>query len=128
MASRVMLQKKRGRLVFISSIAAVNPNPGQGFYAASKLASEALYRNIGLELGSRGITTVSLRPGYIYAGRGKEYLNIDKNKTNEKVQNSKILSPNEAAEKILFYLSDSAKKGSYTENILDSSLRDCAII
>ncbi|HUH65855.1 MAG TPA: SDR family NAD(P)-dependent oxidoreductase, partial [Syntrophales bacterium] len=72
--ARAMLKKRRGRLVFISSAAAARPNPGQGFYAAAKLASEALYRNMGLELAERGVTAVILRPGYVESGRGRVYL------------------------------------------------------
>ena len=74
MAGRVMLRKRNGRLVFISSAAAGKPNSGQGFYAASKLAAEALYRNLGLEMECRGVTSVSLRPGYFDSGRGRRYL------------------------------------------------------
>jgi len=48
-AARAMLRKKHGRMVYISSAAAARSNPGQGFYAAAKLASEALYRNVGIE-------------------------------------------------------------------------------
>lgn len=73
-AGRTMLIKKRGRLVYVSSTAAASPNPGQGFYSAAKSASEALYRNMGLELGKRGITAVVVRPGYVDAGRGAVYL------------------------------------------------------
>ena len=46
--ARGMLPRKRGRLIYVSSAAAERPAPGQGFYAAAKLASEALYRNSGL--------------------------------------------------------------------------------
>ena len=73
-AGRAMLKKRRGRLIFISSSAAARTNPGQGFYAAAKLASEALYRSMGLEMGARGVTTAILRPGYIDAGRGRTYI------------------------------------------------------
>ena len=52
--SRRMLKQKFGRMIFISSVAADYPAQGQGFYAASKLAGEALYKNIGVELGRRG--------------------------------------------------------------------------
>ncbi|MCU0822653.1 MAG: SDR family NAD(P)-dependent oxidoreductase, partial [Spirochaetes bacterium] len=66
-ASRIMLKQKRGRFIFISSTSAERSNPGQGFYAAAKLASEALYRNIGIELAGRGITALTLRTAYIDA-------------------------------------------------------------
>jgi 3-oxoacyl-[acyl-carrier protein] reductase len=73
-AARAMLARRSGRMIFISSTAAARPNPGQGFYAAAKMAAETLYRNLGLEMAAKGITTAILRPGYVAAGRGKRYL------------------------------------------------------
>ena len=104
-AGRKMLQRKTGRMIFISSLAAEHPNPGQGFYAASKLASEALYRSMGLELKSRGITTIILRPGYIDAGRGKRFIDGRKPSSSIRKKNLKILTLREVAEVILFLLS-----------------------
>jgi 3-oxoacyl-[acyl-carrier protein] reductase len=105
---RAMLRKKKGRLIFISSSATGNPNPGQGFYAASKLASEALYRNLGLELKDRGVTAISLRPGYINAGRGKRYLQSKQPMSFGSVVKQDVLTTKEMVETILFFLSDSA--------------------
>jgi len=114
--SRVMLKRRKGRLVFISSTAAVKQNPGQGFYAAAKQASEALYRNIGIEMGDRGITTVTLRAGYIDSGRGRSYLNT------QAKMNRFVLKNKEVAETILFLLSDSAIGFNATELLLDKGL------
>ena len=122
MAGRIMLKKRKGRLVFISSTAAVRPNPGQGFYAAAKLASEALYRNMGLELGKRGITTVILRPGYVDAGRGKEYLQEKDGKILETVPIQRAITGEEIAETILFLLSDSASGINAAEITMDGGL------
>lgn len=120
--SRLMLKKKKGRLIFVSSTAADMPNPGQGFYAAAKLASEALYRNLGLELGDRGITTVSLRPGYIDAGRGREYIKMRGEEFLRTVPIKRALTGAEVAETILFLLSDSAAGFNATEISLDGGL------
>lgn len=120
--ARIMLQKRRGRLIYISSSAAINPNPGQGFYAAAKLASEALYRNLGLELGGRGITTVTLRPGYVNEGRGRAFLDDRGKGAVEKVPIKRPLSAAEVAETILFYLSDSAGGFNATEISMDGGL------
>jgi 3-oxoacyl-[acyl-carrier protein] reductase len=115
-AGRAMLGKKKGRMIFISSLAAEKPNPGQGFYAASKLASEALYRNMGLELGERGITALILRPGYIDAGRGKQYLDSRDASFPDGRNRIKVLTVKEFAETILFFLSDYA--GGFTATTL----------
>lgn len=121
-AGRVMLKKRKGRLVFISSTAAQRPNPGQGFYAAAKLASEALYRNMGLELGGRGVTTVILRPGYIDAGRGKVYVQEQEKKVFEKVPIKRAITKHEIADTILFLLSESAVGINATDIIIDGGL------
>ena len=121
-AGRAMLKKRKGRLVFISSSAAGRPNPGQGFYAAAKLASEALYKNLGLELGCRGITTVTLRPGYIDTGRGRRYMQAHEKETLNMVPIRRALTCKELAETILFFLSDSAGGFNATEVSMDGGL------
>ncbi len=123
--TRSMLKNKRGRLVFISSTAASRSNPGQGFYAAAKLASEALYRSVGLELGGHGITTVTLRPGYIDAGRGKTFIHRRGEEVIKKHPTKRALTGKEVAETILFYLSDSAGGFNATEISLDGGLTAC---
>ncbi len=120
--ARIMLIKKRGRLLYISSAAAVKLNPGQGFYAAAKAASETLYRSLGLELGGRGITTVTLRPGYIDEGRGRVFLQSSGMEALKKVPVKRALTADEVAETIMFYLSDSAKGFNATEILIDGGL------
>ncbi len=121
-AGRVMLKKRNGRLVFVSSSAASRPNLGQGFYAAAKLASEALYKNLGLELGCRGITTVTLRPGYIDSGRGRRYMQTHERETCNITPIKRLLTCKEVAETILFFLSDSACGFNATEISMDGGL------
>ncbi len=121
-AGRAMLKKKRGRLVFISSSAAGKPNPGQGFYAAAKLASEALYKNLGLELGSRGITTVTLRPGYIDTGRGKAYMQGREKEVLRLVPTRKAITAKEVTDTVLFFLSKSAAGFNAVEIAMDGGL------
>jgi 3-oxoacyl-[acyl-carrier protein] reductase len=120
--ARIMLAKKMGRLVYVSSSAAEKPNPGQGFYAAAKLASEALYRNLGLELGAYGVTAVTLRPGYIDEGRGRTFLKIHGPEVIGRVPIKRALCAGEIAEAILFYLSDSAGGFNATEISMDGGL------
>ena len=120
--SRMMLKRKKGRCVFVSSTGAARPNPGQGFYAAAKAASEALYRNLGLELGCRGISTVILRPGYIDAGRGRDYLKIRSEAAVSRIPIGRALSADEISETILFLLSESAGGFNATEICMDGGL------
>ncbi|MFZ2448735.1 MAG: SDR family oxidoreductase [Syntrophobacteraceae bacterium] len=120
-AARTMLRKKHGRMVFISSAAAGRSNPGQGFYAAAKLASEALYRNVGIELARRGITTVTVRPGYVDAGRGARYISAHV----EAVAGTPLgraITPEEVAQAVVFFLSDSAAAFNAVEICMDGGV------
>jgi len=121
-ASRSMLKKRKGRLVFVSSTAAVRANPGQGFYAAAKLASEQLYRSIGIELGARGITSVSLRPGYVDAGRGSRFLQERGAEVLKKIPLGRALGRLEVARTVMFLLSGAAAGINATEIIMDGGL------
>lgn len=105
--TRGMLRRRRGRLVYVSSAAAENPASGQGFYAAAKLASEALYRTVAIEMGERGITTVILRPGYCDAGRGRRFLERSGDSL-RRVPIRRALAATEIAEAVLYLLSDGA--------------------
>ncbi len=120
--SRIMMKRRRGRLLFISSAAANRSDAGQGFYAAAKLACEALYRNLGIELGGRGITTVSLRPGFVAAGRGEKFISENRRRVEAKVPTGRVLTAEEVAETILFFLSDSARGFNATEILMDGGL------
>ena len=120
--ARIMIKNKRGRLIYISSSAAARSNPGQGFYAAAKLASEAIYKNLGLELGGHGITTITLRPGYIDSGRGGRFICTHTHEVLNKVPIKRALTKNEVAKTILFYLSDSAAGFNATEISMDGGL------
>ncbi len=120
--SRMMMTQKKGRLLFVSSTAAKSPNRGQGYYSAVKLAGEALYKNIGIELGRKGITSVSLRPGYIETGRAKQYIRDNEQEIINKIPLNRVLSSLEVAESIMFFLSDSAMGFNATEIVMDGGL------
>ena len=64
-ASKGMLRLKRGRIVFISSVVGMLGSPGQVNYAASKAGLIGMARSMARELGSRGITTNVVAPGFV---------------------------------------------------------------
>jgi 3-oxoacyl-[acyl-carrier protein] reductase len=120
--SRAMIAQRKGRMVYVSSAAAGQSNPGQGFYAAAKQACEALYRSVGLELAPRGITTVTLRPGYVDAGRGYRYLKKNSEAVLAKIPLGRVLEKHEVLDTIMFLLSDSALGFNATVLTMDGGL------
>lgn len=64
-ASRSMLRARWGRLVFVSSVVGLSGSAGQASYAASKSGLIGFSRSLARELGSRGITSNVVAPGFI---------------------------------------------------------------
>jgi 3-oxoacyl-[acyl-carrier protein] reductase len=60
-----MLRARWGRIVAVSSVAALRGNPGQVAYGASKSGLIGLTRTLAREYGGRGITANVVAPGLI---------------------------------------------------------------
>ena len=63
--SRQMLKQRGGRIINISSVSGVMGNAGQANYCASKAGIIGLTKSVARELGSRGITSNAVAPGFI---------------------------------------------------------------
>jgi 3-oxoacyl-[acyl-carrier protein] reductase len=64
-ASRVMLTRRSGAIVNISSVVGLSGYRGLSVYGATKAALDGFTRALARELGSRGITVNSVAPGYL---------------------------------------------------------------
>jgi 3-oxoacyl-[acyl-carrier protein] reductase len=66
-----MIRTRWGRIINITSVAAVMGNRGQVNYSAAKGALHAATKSLALELASRGITVNAVAPGIIESGMGQ---------------------------------------------------------
>lgn len=64
-AAAVMMKKRSGRIINLSSIVGVRGNAGQANYSASKAGVIGLTKSNAKELGRRNITVNAIAPGYI---------------------------------------------------------------
>ena len=63
--SPIMMRQRNGRMVNITSVIGLTGNAGQANYAASKAGIIALTKSVAKELGSRGVTSNAVAPGFI---------------------------------------------------------------
>ena len=73
-----MREKRRGRIVMMSSVSGLVTAPTQGAYSASKHALEALANALRIELYEFGIEVVLIEPGYIVTGIQKASAQLSK--------------------------------------------------
>lgn len=62
---RSMIRARTGRIAAIGSVAALQGNPGNAAYAASKGALIAYCRTLAIETAKRGVTVNVIAPGFI---------------------------------------------------------------
>ncbi len=61
----VMLKQRNGSIINLSSVVGVSGNAGQANYSASKAGIIGFTKSIAKELGSRGIRSNAIAPGFI---------------------------------------------------------------
>ena len=64
-ASRNMIKKRFGRMIFMGSVAGLTGLPGQANYSASKAGLVGMARSLTREIGGRGVTANVVAPGFI---------------------------------------------------------------
>jgi 3-oxoacyl-[acyl-carrier protein] reductase len=72
-----MIRTRWGRIINITSVAALAGNRGQTNYAAAKSALHGATKSLALELASRGITVNAVAPGIIASDMSKDVFDKD---------------------------------------------------
>lgn len=69
-ALKVMMRGRYGRIVYVSSVAAVTGNAGQAAYSSSKGGLHGLAMSVSQEYAAYNVRTVTLAPGILNTGMG----------------------------------------------------------
>jgi 3-oxoacyl-[acyl-carrier protein] reductase len=101
-----MMRGRWGRIVNISSVAAIAGNRGQTNYAAAKAGLHGATRSLALELASRGITVNTVAPGIIASPMADQV--FDAEQIARMVPMKRAGTPEEVAELVQFLASEQA--------------------
>ena len=101
-----MIRTRWGRIISISSVAAIAGNRGQVNYSAAKGALHAASKSLALELASRGVTVNAVAPGLIATGMIEGSFDTDTIKRLVPMQ--RVGRPEEVADLVAFLASDQA--------------------
>ena len=105
-ASKLMMKKRYGRIVNISSVVGIYGNAGQINYAASKAGVIGMTKSLAKELGGRGITCNAVAPGFISTDMTAVLSDEVKEKLASNIALKRIGEPEDVANVVAFLASD----------------------
>lgn len=108
LAGRLMMKKRYGRIVSISSISGVHGNPGQINYCAAKAGVIGMTKCLAKELAVRGVTVNAVAPGYIDTDMTAVLPDKVKETVLGQVPLGRMGRPQDIAETVAFLASDRA--------------------
>ena len=107
-ATKGLLKLKKGRLIFIGSVVGGIGSAGQVNYSASKSGMVGMARSFARELGSRGITSNVIAPGFVETDMTAVLEQERKNEIANAVPLGRFCTPDEIAQVVKFVASDAA--------------------
>ena len=107
-ASRLMLRKRYGRIINISSTVGLTGNVGQANYAAAKAGIVGFTKSIARELAPRGITVNAVAPGFIETDMTAVLKEEVRSSIMQRVPLGRFGAPDDVAGVCVFLASDGA--------------------
>ena len=103
-----MRERRRGRIVVISSVAAVAGLPGQVAYAASKAGLLGMMRTLATENAARGITVNAVLPGLVATEQVLAMPADVRERAEASLPSGRLVEPDEIAAAVAFLAGDDA--------------------
>ena len=103
-----MRERRHGRIVVISSVAAVAGLPGQVAYAASKAGQLGMVRTLAAENAARGITVNAVLPGLVATEQVLAMPADVRERAAASLPSGRLVQPDEIAATVAFLASDQA--------------------
>jgi len=108
-AVRIMMKKRSGSIINISSVAGLMGNAGQANYAASKAGLIGFTKSVAREFAARGITCNAVAPGFIETQMTDSLSAEIKESYLKSIPLGRYGTPSEVADLVVFLASDSAR-------------------
>ena len=108
MASRVMMRKRYGRIVNITSVSGIAGNAGQSNYSASKAGLIGLTKALARELAARQITVNAVAPGFVKTDMTAKLSDEIMTQVNKSIPLERLGIPEDIAYAVAFLVSDQA--------------------
>ncbi len=105
---RSMIERERGRIINISSLAARCRQPGRAIYCAANAGIEAFTRTLAAEVGQYGITVNTVSPGATESPRFRARSEEIRKAHRAMIPLDRFAEPEEIAQAVLFLASDQA--------------------
>ena len=106
-ALRGMIRARAGRIVAIGSAAALQGNPGNAAYAASKGAIASYARTLAIEVAKRGISVNTVAPGFVDTAMLAPYAG-HRAAIEKQIPAGRFAAPHEVAALVAFLMSPPA--------------------
>jgi 3-oxoacyl-[acyl-carrier protein] reductase len=103
-----MLRRRAGRIILIGSVVGLAGSGGQVNYATSKAGLVGMARSLARELGSRGITTNVVAPGFIDTDMTAELSEERKAEVLKQIPLGRFAAPEEVAAVVAWLASDAS--------------------
>lgn len=107
--SKLMMKKRQGTIINITSVVGVMGNAGQANYAASKAGMIGFTKSVAKELGAWGITCNAVAPGFIETDMSDQLSDEIKERFLAIIPLKRVGTPSEVADAVCFLASDKAK-------------------